>query len=124
GAAAVARSYRARWTVEKHFRSLADEPHGERQGPGEPRAALFASAMAVVAGNALAVVRAAPRRAHGAEAEGEGEGRVSGHCRADEVAADYRSPSKLILPAQWLAFHGMGPSEAASLLTTIAGHVN
>ena len=120
GAAVVAELYRARWTVEKHFQFLTDELHCEQPGLGKPRAALFAFAMALVAGNALAVVRSALRTAHGAEAEAG----VSGHYLADEVASDYRSLAKLILPAQWVAFYGMQPSDAAPLLTTIAGHVN
>src|SRR5205085_7818265 len=104
---------------EGRFQFITDELDWEQPGLGRPRAALFAFAMALVAGNALAVVRAALRAAlraaHGAEAEAA----VSGHYLADEVAADYRSLAKLILPAQWLAFHGMAPTGAASLLTAV-----
>jgi IS4 transposase len=118
-AAKVAELYRGRWTVERHFQFLTEELHCEQAGLGKPRAALFAFAMALVAGNALALVRGALRTAQGAEAE---EG-TSGHYLADEIAADTRTLPKLAPPEKWLAFHGMAPGTLAGALAAIAGHV-
>jgi hypothetical protein len=115
----VAELYRDRWTVEKHFQFLTDELHCEQGGLGQPRAALFAFAMALVAGNALAVVRAALRTAHGAAAEAT----VSGHYLADEVKADYRTLMKLAPSPQWVTFRGLHPSVMVSLLTGLAREV-
>lgn len=61
-------AYRERWQIETHFQRLTEQLHGEPPGLDYPRAALFAFAMAVVAGNALAVVQAALQVAHGEEA--------------------------------------------------------
>ena len=75
-----------------------------RFGLGKPKAALFAFAMSLVASNALAVVRASLRAAHGKEAEAE----VSGYYLADEIAAEYRTLAKY-LPAE----HGKGGGRSA-----------
>ena len=75
-----------RWTIEKHFQFLTQSLHCEVSGLGQPRAALFAFAMALVAGNALAVVRGSLRSAHGAEAEAE----VSGYYLADEPGFSFQ----------------------------------
>lgn len=68
GANTICDAYRARWQIETHFQRSTEQLHGEPPGLDYPRAALFAFAMAVVAGNALAVVQAALQVAHGEEA--------------------------------------------------------
>jgi Transposase DDE domain len=60
--------YRQRWQIETHYQRLTQQLHCEPQGLNHPRAALFAFAMAIVAGNALALVQAALRERHGREA--------------------------------------------------------
>jgi hypothetical protein len=119
-AGTVARVYKDRWTVERHFQFLTESLSCEQPGLGKPRAALLAFAMALVAGNALAVVRAALRQAHGVEAEQE----ISAYYLADEVAADYRPLMKLAPPPQWSAWRGFAAAMAAYLLVGIAQHVN
>jgi IS4 transposase len=64
-AVAIAEIYRKRWTIETQFQFLTVSLHCEVPGPGKPKAALFAFAMSLVASNALAVVRASLRAAHG-----------------------------------------------------------
>ena len=71
--------------------------HCEVPGLGKPKAALFAFAMSLMASNALAVVRASLRAAHGKEAEAE----VSGYYLADEVAAEYRTLAKYVPAEKW-----------------------
>jgi len=116
----LAEIYRERWTIEKHFQFLTQSLHCELPGLGQPRAALFAFAMALLAANALAVVRASLRSVHGDSAEAE----VSGYYLADEIAHDYRTLMKYLPPAQWTGWRDLSPSVLASMLRSLAQHVN
>lgn len=111
--------YRERWTIESHFQFLTQSLNCEVSGLGQPRAALFAFAMAVVAANALAVVRGTLRSVHGAEAEAE----VSGYYLADEVAGDYRPVMKYLPPEQWSGWSDLPTSAMGALLRSLAQHV-
>jgi len=116
----IAELYRARWTIETHFQLLTQSLHCEVSGLGEPRAALFAFAMALVAANALAVIRGSLRSAHGTAAEAE----ISGYYLADEVAGDYRTLMKYLPADQWTGWRHLPVQAMASLLTVVAQHVN
>lgn len=116
----IAALYRERWTIEKHFQFLTQSLHCEISGLGRPRAALFAFAMALVAANALAIVRGTLRSVHGVEAEAE----ISGYYLADEVAGDYRSVMKYLPSDQWTGWNNLPTSAMAKLLGAIAQHVN
>ncbi len=116
----IAETYRLRWTIEKHFQFLTQSLHCELPGLGQPRAALFGFAMALLAANALAVVRASIRSAHGVKAEAE----VSGYYLADEIAHDYRTLMKYLPADQWLGWRGLSSVVLARLLRTIAANVN
>jgi hypothetical protein len=115
----IAEIYRERWTIEKHFQFWTDSLHCEVPGLGQPRAALFAFAMALVAANALAVMRGTLRSAHGVEAEAE----ISGYYLANEVGGDYRTVMKYLPPDQWLGWNKLPGSAIAKLLGVIAQHV-
>jgi hypothetical protein len=104
----IADTYLVRWTIETHLQFLTQSLHCELPGLGRPRAALFGFAMALVAANALAVVRGAIRSEHGAEAESE----VSGYYLADEIAHDYRTLMKYL------------PASLRKLLGALAANVN
>ena len=82
--------YRKRWTIENHFQFLTASLHCEVSGLGKPRAPLFAFAMALVATNALAIVRGTLGAVHGPAAEAD----ISGYYLADEVGGDYRTLMK------------------------------
>jgi hypothetical protein len=99
--------YRARWTIERHFSLLKSVLHGEIEGLGRPRAALFAMGMAMVAGSALNVVKHALGVTHGVE---EFE-KLSGYYMADEVAGNYRAVDKLVAEAEWLALGSQPATE-------------
>ena len=60
----IADIYLMRWTIETHLQFLTESLHCELPGLGKPRAALFGFAMALVASNALAVVRGSIRAEH------------------------------------------------------------
>lgn len=112
--------YRERWTIEKHFQFLTQSLNCELPGLGQPRAALFGFAMALLAANALAVIRASLRSVHGEAAEAE----TSGHYLADEIAHDYRTLMKYLPPEQWTGWRGLLPAALVALLRSLAQHVN
>jgi IS4 transposase len=116
----IAELYLERWTIEKHFQFLTQSLHCELPGLGKPKAALFGFAMALVAANALAVVRASLRSAHGNEAEAE----ISGYYLADEIAHDYRTLMKYLPADQWSGWRRLSPAAMARLLPAVAQHVN
>jgi IS4 transposase len=113
-------TYRRRWTIETHFQFLTQSLHCEVAGLGKPRAALFMFAMALVAGNALAVVRASLRQAHGREAEAE----VSGYYLANEMAASFRAVNMYAASLDWTPWRHFSPQSLVQLLTAIATNVN
>jgi hypothetical protein len=91
--------YRERWTIERHFSLVKTVLHGEIESLGRPKAALFAMAMALVAANALAVVKQALRVAHGEEEFAK----LSGYYMADEVSGNFRAVDTLVAEAEWRA---------------------
>jgi hypothetical protein len=115
----IAKIYRERWTIEKHFQFLTQSLHCEVPGLGQPRAALFAFAMALMAANALAIVRGTLRSVFGTEADEE----ISGYYLADEVGGDYRTLMKYLSPDQWLGWQNLPVPAMAKLLAVIAQNV-
>ncbi len=115
----IAEDYQRRWTIEKHFQFLTQSLQCELPGLGKPRAALFGFAMALLAANALAVVRGGIRSAHGETAEAE----VSGYYLADEIAHDYRTLMKYVPAEQWQAWSTIPAVTMAPLLRAIAAKV-
>lgn len=61
----IAEIYRKRWSIETAFQELEAHLHSEINSLGYPRAALFGFCTALVAYNALAVVKATLRSQHG-----------------------------------------------------------
>jgi transposase len=116
----IAELYRRRWTIETHFQFLTQSLHCEVKGLGKPRAALFMFAMALVASNALAVVRASLRNAHSRDAEME----VSGYYLANELAASFRALTMYAPDQDWTGWRILDPRPLARLLTEIARKVN
>jgi len=116
----IAQDYLVRWTIEKHFQFLTQSLHCELPGLGQPRAALFGFAMALLAANALAVVRGSLRSAQGLEAEAE----VSGYYLADEIAHDYRALEKYLPAEHWLGWRSLPAVALAPLLRSLAAQVN
>lgn len=115
----IAEIYRTRWTIEKHFQFLTESLHCEVSTLGKPQAALLLFAMALVAGNALALVRGALRQAHGSTAAAE----VSGYYLAEEIAGDYRTVMKYLPAEQWLGWRTLDPKALGKFLTALAAQV-
>jgi hypothetical protein len=116
----IAQLYLDRWTIETHFQFLTESLHCELPGLGKPQAALFGFAMALVAGNALAVVRGSIRAVHGSTAEGE----LSGYYLAEEIGHDYRTLMKYLPAEQWAGWQKLTPAAMSRLLLSVAQHVN
>jgi hypothetical protein len=115
-ALAIAAGYRTRWTIENHFQRLTDYLNCEVPTLGEPRAALFAFAMSLVAGNMLAVVIAALTAAQGRELTDN----LSYHYLVDDVAGNYRGMMVALPPNQWEFIRACKPKELAKLMRDIA----
>jgi Transposase DDE domain len=115
-ALAIAAGYRTRWTIENHFQRLTDYLNCEVPTLGEPRAALFAFATSLIAGNILAVVIAALAAAQGKELTDN----LSYHYLVDDVAGNYRGMMVALPPKQWEFIRAYTPKELAKLLHDIA----
>jgi hypothetical protein len=88
----VCELYRERWRIERHFSVLKAVLNGEVEGLGRPRAALFALSMAMVACNALGMVKRLLSDAHGPDLWDQ----LSGHDLTDEVSFNYRAVESLV----------------------------
>jgi hypothetical protein len=119
-AAAVARLYRERWTLEEVFQSLATALQTEINTLGYPKAALFGFCVGLAAYNVLAAIRGAVRAVHGAEEEEE----VSDYYMADEVRATYRGMMIAIPEDEWGFVGALSVEEVAELLKGLAQRVD
>lgn len=115
----IADAYLTRWTIEKHFQFLTESLQCELPGLGKPRAALFGFAMALLAANALALVRGGVRSVHGVAAEAE----LSGYYLADELEHDYRGLQKYAAGVDWQAWRALSAVQLAPLLRALAARV-
>lgn len=119
-ACTLARLYRERWTLEKAFLHLTVQLRCEINTLAYPPAALFGLAMAVVAYNVLAVVKATLRQVYGAEAIDEG---LSGYYMVNEMANVAESLETIVEPEDWAVFHTLTLAAMASWLIETAGRV-
>jgi hypothetical protein len=111
--------YRGRWEIEGHFQRLTDLLHCEIPTLGYPRAALFAFSMAVVAGNALAILKGNLRAVHGAEMVTE----LSDHALVNAIAEVYPGMMIAVPPAEWSFFARSTAAEVAHILSELAAAV-
>ena len=116
----VAELYRKRWTIETLFWEVTTTLTCEVKTLCYPKAALFVFCLALMAANAVAVLKAALRAEHG-EAEAD---QLSGYYLALEVE-QVHSGMMIALPAtRWTVFSRMGTPEFAKTLKEIAVHVD
>jgi hypothetical protein len=120
-ACTLAELYRTRWTIEKAFLHLTVQLRCEIDTLGYPRAALFGFAVAAVAFNVLAVVKAALRSVHGAEAIDEG---VSGYYLANEMATVKEGMEVALDAHDWVVFQQVPVAVLAAWLLEVAAQVN
>ena len=109
-----------RWTLEKAFLHLTIQLRCEINTLAYPPAALFGLAMAVVAYNSLAVVKATLRQVHGAAAIDDG---VSGYYLVNEIARVAESLETLVEPRDWAVFQTLTLATMAAWLLATAEYV-
>ncbi|MFL5458485.1 MAG: transposase [Myxococcales bacterium] len=125
-AAAVAALYRRRWTVEGLFQRLEAVLHSEVRSLGQPRAALLAFSVAVVAYNVLAVVQAALEAQAAVEAQASAAAEpvpISTYYVAHTVREHYRGLVIAVAADAWAAYDRQPPAAFAASLRGIAAHV-
>lgn len=120
GAVAVAELYRRRWTIETLFQEVTVSLRCEVHTLAYPRAALFALCLALVASNAVALIRASVRCAHGARAEEE----LSVYYVALEIGQAHRG-MMVALPAEsWVLVREIAADELAVLFRALADGID
>jgi IS4 transposase len=116
----VAQVYGTRWTVEGAFQTLTDVLRCEVETLGYPRAALFSFAVAVLAYNTYAVVKAALRAAHGA---GVIQEKLSDYHVLSDVAATYVGMDIAVAEECWEPYRAMSVGTFAKAMTGLAHRV-
>jgi hypothetical protein len=117
----VAEVYRKRWTIEGLFFEAAQTLSCEIDTLCYPKAALFAFCLGLLAINAVALIKAALRAEHGAEAVHE---KLSAYYLVLEIRQTYAGMMVAIPPRHWLVFAHCSDREMATILQEIAGHVS
>jgi Transposase DDE domain len=118
-ALAVAELYRKRWTIEGRFYEVTQTLNCEPNTLGYPKAALFAFCLALVASNAVALLRASLRVVHDEDAVEE----MSRYYVALEVRETYVGMMIALPPARWTVFAKLGAAALAEVLQEVAGYV-
>ena len=119
-AAVVTDIYRQRWQIEGLFLTLDKNFEGEIKTLAYPKAALFSFALALVAYNILAILKAALASIHGV---GKIEAALSDFYVVDELQGTYRGMMIAIAPEQWQCFTEMSEVDLAILLKDLAARV-
>ena len=115
-AQAVAELYRKRWTIEGRFYQVTQTLDCEPNTLGYPQAALFAFCLALVASNAVALIKASLRAEHKAEEVEE----LSHYYLALEVRQTYPGMMIALPPEQWVALRDLTAATWAALLRQAA----
>jgi hypothetical protein len=115
----IARLYRRRWSIECLFQRLEPVLHSEVASLGQPRAALLAFGVAVLAYNVLAVLQAAVSVCHAAEVADVDD--VSLYYLADEVRAHYAGMLVAVEPQAWDAYEQLDAAALAQALLDTSG---
>src|SRR5260370_10301010 len=116
----VADLYRRRWTIETLFLEVTTTLTCEIRTLCYPKAALFAFCLALVAANAVAVVKAALRAAHGEEKADK----LSGYYLALEVKQVHEGMMIAVPTTYWDEIARLKSRPFAKTLKKIAAHVD
>lgn len=111
--------YRGRWEIEGHFQRLTELLHCEVPSLGYPRAALFAFGMAVLAGNALAILKGNLRAVHDELMVAE----VSDYALVHDVAEVYPGMMIAVPPPEWSFVRQGTLAQIAEWLQALAANV-
>jgi hypothetical protein len=116
---ALCDAYRDRWQIEMHFQRLTQQLHCEPPALNYPRAALFAFAMAICAGNALAVVQQALQSVHGDEPVQE----LSYYALVLEIAQIWLGMAIVMPTEKWQFIRDCPADKCVQWLRYVAGFV-
>ena len=116
----IAELYRKRWTIETLFYEVTQTLACEINTLCYPSAALFVFCLALVASNAVAVIKAALRAAHGDEAADE----LSGYYMALEIKQAHDGMMIALPPEHWEVLADMSVQTFAQMLKELAQHVD
>jgi hypothetical protein len=119
-ALACAELYRKRWTIETLFYEVTQTLECEIQTLCYPPAALFVFCLALLAANAVAVLKAALRATHGVETAQE----VSAYYMAVEIKQVSEGMMIALPPEQWEIFRTMSITQFATTLKELAAHMD
>jgi hypothetical protein len=117
-AAKVMELYRQRWTIEKRFYEVTQTLDCEPHTLGYPKAALFAFCLALVASNAVALLKASLRAVHEPAAVNE----MSHYYMALEVRQTYVGMMVALPPDRWAMFGRLTAAELGKVLCQVARH--
>jgi hypothetical protein len=116
----VAELYRRRWTIETLFYEVTVTLDCEPHTLGYPRAALFALCLALVASNAVALIKASVRSARGADAVEE----LSVYYVALEISRTHAGMMVALPEQSWEFLREVPADGLAALLRRLAGGVD
>jgi IS4 transposase len=119
-ACAVAEMYRQRWTIEGRFYEVTQTLECEPQTLGYPKAALFAFCLALLASNAVALLKAALRSVHG----GERVAALSVYYLTLEIRQTYRGMLIALPEAAWEFLRELSAAALAQVLREVASQVD
>jgi DDE family transposase len=120
-AAHLAEAYRQRWTIEVMFLEMTETLSCEIHTLGYPKAALFAFCLALMAYNAVSVIKASLRSVHGLEKIDE---ELSGYYVALEIEQLYPGMMVAIPPKHWRCWADLTPQALAAVLKDLAQQVD
>ena len=116
----IAELYRKRWTIETLFYEVTQTLTCEIDTLCYPRAALFVFGLALMAANAVAVIQAALRAAHGNDEADE----LSGYDMALEIKQTQEGMMIALPPPLWNVFSVMSVPTFAQTLKEMAKQVD
>jgi len=116
----LAERYGKRWTIATLFQELTETLTCEVNALGYPKAALFGFCLALMAYNAVAVMKAALRAVHGCEKVHQ---EISAYSLALELSQTYDGMMVAIPSPHWRIFRSMNAKELADVLQDLAAHV-
>ena len=120
-AAQLARLYGKRWSIETAFFEITTTLSCEINTLGYPKAALFTFCLALLAYNAVSLIKAALRSAHGRQ---KINNEVSGYYLSLEIGRTYDGMMIAIPAPHWTYFRELAIKEFANVLQELASSVN
>ena len=117
----LAESYGKRWTIETMFHELTETLTCEVNTLGYPKAALFGFCLALMASNAVSVLKAAWRAVHGHATVQQA---ISPYSQALEISQTYDGMMVAIPSPHWSIFRLLHAQQLADVLQELAAHVN